>query len=819
MNKRAIFTLLTIALTAPFVCLADSDYPVKPVPFTDVHFTDGLLHDRQEVNTKVTMPFALRQLESSGRLRNFDLAADTMKRRAEGDTTFQHRPPTQYPFDDTDVYKALEGAAFCLSVQPDPELQKELEKMIARIAAAQEPDGYLYTFRTMHPDFPGHDFVGQERWVKATSVSHEFYNAGHLYEAGTAYMQATGCSSLLDISLKNAELIHRDFGNGQDTIVPGHQVIEMGLAKLYRQTGDSRWLDLAQIFLESRGRKPGVRGVQNHLPVVDQREAVGHAVRANYQYSGMADIAALKNDARYLEAIHALWDNVVGKKLHITGGVGARYAGEAYGDNYELPSRCYNETCAAIAFLYWNHRMFLLEGDGKYMDVFERTLYNGFLSGVSLSGDRFFYPNTLEYDGQETNNHGHAGRAPWFGCACCPPNLMRMMASLSGYAYAVRDEKLYVNLYAQGDAQAEVQGNAVKVTQETEYPWKGGIKLTVEPAAASDFTLCLRIPGWVRGKPVPTDLYAYQDPTPATYRIQVNGEPIQPRVESGFAMISRTWKAGDVVELNLSMPVRRVVGNPKVEAIRDQVALERGPIVYAFEGIDNDDSVFDIALTSDAQVTPAHKPELLGGATLLNVTGAQRVTLQKNGELTVEPSDAVAIPYALWNNRGLSPMGVWLGRDAEHVRPTTFPTAASTAKLSVSFARHGMHPARINDRQMPRNATDRSLPNFDFWPHKGGTEWVTYDFEKSIKVNGVTVSWFDDTGRGECRLPKSWRVLYKDKNGSWAPVQEATKYHVRKAEPVTVTFKPICTQALRLEVELEDDFSAGLYEWEVSTEE
>ncbi|MEY3895222.1 MAG: hypothetical protein RLZZ214_741 [Verrucomicrobiota bacterium] len=813
--KRPISPCRLLAALLTSGTLAAADYPVKPVPFTDVSFTAGLWHDRQEINNKVTLPFALDQCESSKRLENFDLAADTMKRRAAGEKNFQHKPPTVYPFDDSDVYKVLEGAAFCLSVRPDAELQKRVEGIIGRIAAAQEPDGYLYTWRTMHPDSPAHDWIDPQRWLKDPGLSHELYNIGHLYEAGVAYEQATKSKSLLEICLKSAELVRLDFSDGEPVIAPGHQVIEMGLAKLYRKTGDEGYLDLAKFFLDARGHG-GSDYSQNRIPVIDQREAVGHSVRANYLYSGMADVAALKGDKRYLEAITAIWENVVGKKLHLTGGCGARASGEAYGNDYELPHRCYNETCAAIAFLFWNHRMFLMTGDGKYMDVFERTLHNGFLSGVSLSGDRFFYPNPLEYDGREVNNHGHAGRAPWFGCACCPPNVLRTLASLGGYAYAVRDRNLFVNLYAQGDARAEVNGTAVKLSQQTNYPWDGSVKFTVTPAKEENFALCLRIPGWVRGQPLPGGLYAYDDPTPAAWTVTVNGELLEPEVKDGYAMISRSWKAGDVVELGLPMPVRRVAGNPKIAATRGQVALERGPVVYAFEGLDNDHSVFDVALPVSAQANAVFKPGLLGGVTVLEVSDAKRV-LRKDGGLEEKPTQLTAIPYASWNNRGLSPMTVWLGRDAEHVRPVPAPSAASRAKVSVSFARGGMDKGRINDQQMPRNATDGFAPNFDFWPHKGGTEWISYEFEKPVVVKGVTVSWFDDTGVGECRLPKSWRFSYQDDAGAWRPAPGSPDYAIRKGEPVSVKIQPVTTRALRIELEQADGFSAGLYEWEVKT--
>ncbi len=804
------------ALAAAPALFAGSDYPIQPVPFTAVSFTEGLWHDRQETNNRVTLPFALGQLETSKRLQNFDLAADILKRRAAGETGAQHKPVTVYPFDDSDVYKVLEGAAFCLSVRPDPKLQAELETIIARVAAAQEPDGYLYTWRTMHPDSPAHEWIGQKRWEKDPGLSHELYNLGHLYEAGVAHEQATGSRSLLDICLKTAELLQRDFGDGEPRIAPGHEVVEMGLAKLYRETGDKRWLGLARFFIEARGHGGGEYS-QDHAPVVDQRKAVGHAVRANYLYSGMADVAALQGDPRYLEAINAIWENVVGRKLHLTGGVGARAAGEAYGDDYELPNRCYNETCAAIGFLFWNHRMFLMSGDAKYMDVFERTLYNGFLSGVSLSGDRFFYPNPLEYDGKTKNNHGYAGRAPWFGCACCPPNVLRVLASLGGYAYAVRDHDLFVNLYAAGEARAELGGQTLRLKQETAYPWSGAIRLSVNPEKPATFALRLRIPGWTRGAPVPSDLYTYEDASPAAWTLKINGTPVSAALESGFAVIRREWRAGDRVELDLAMPVRRVAGHAKIKDVAGLVALERGPVVYTFEGVDNNGSLEGLVLPSGADTRPVYQAALLGGVTTLEVEGAKRVSRQKDGSLGETPAHLVAIPYAAWNNRGLSPMAVWLARSADKVRLPLPPTIASAAKLSVSFARGGMDPAVVKDGQMPQNATDGFPRNFDFWPHKGGTEWLSYEFSKTERVNGVTVSWFSDEGQGECRLPKAWRLLYQNEAGEWLPVSGASAYVIRKSEPVKIAFPPVAARALKLELDLAENFSAGLYEWSVES--
>ncbi len=833
-----IITVILLCLVA-LNLRAALDYPVQPVPFTSVRLTSGLLANRQATNNAVTMPFALEQCETSGRIKNFDLAAEVLRRRAAGETNFQIKPPTQYPFDDTDVYKAIEGAAFCLSVKPDAAVQAKLEAIIGRIADAQEVDGYLYTFRTMHPDKPGHDWVDQQRWLKDPQLSHELYNLGHLYEAGVAYHRATGSRSLLDICLKSAALIQKDFGDHQLRISPGHQIIEMGFVKLYRQTGDINWLDLAKFFLDVRGK--GGEYSQDHKPVFAQDKAVGHAVRANYMYAGMADVAALSGDERYLAAITKIWDNVVGTKLHLTGGCGARASGEAYGNDYELPHRCYNETCAAVAFLFWNHRMFLMTGDAKYMDVFERSLYNGVLSGVSLSGDKFFYPNPLEYDGSNKNNHGFAGRAPWFGCACCPPNVLRTLASLGDYVYAIQDGKLFVNLYAQGKATTTIFRSKVTLEQTTEYPWDGKIKLRITQERPVTFTVCLRIPGWVEGKPLPSDLYTYDDATPAKWSLRVNGKKITfddsrssgresahngkcqsrltsaatPEIRNGFASITREWKSGDEVTLDFPMPVRRVTGNAKIAATKNQVALERGPIVYAFEGVDNEGGAFDAVLPMDAKIQPEHRTDFLGGVTVLNITKAARVTLDKSGKLKTAPAKLTAIPYAVWANRGLSPMAVWLARDAATARPIQPPTLSSQAKVTTSFARAGMSLAFINDQLVPQNFTDGFAPNFDFWPHKGTSEWVQYEFAQPTKVSSVRVSWFDDTGVGECRLPVSWRVVYLDAEKKWQPVSNASNYDNRKRDPIKVTFDAVTTKALRLEIQMPKDFSAGLYEWEV----
>ncbi|HEX8323383.1 MAG TPA: glycoside hydrolase family 127 protein [Tepidisphaeraceae bacterium] len=660
--------------TAPAAVSLTKDYPVQPVPFTDVRLTDSFWAPRIGINRAVTIPHAFEKCEQTGRMDNFDRAAAALRGEDVKDKT-----PPGFPFDDTDIYKVLEGAAYTLSVQPDPKLKAYLDGLIAKIAAAQEPDGYLFTARTIDPANP-HKWAGPQRWVNERDLSHELYNLGHLYEAAVAHYRATGERSLLNVAIKTADLLDRTFGPGKQSIWPGHQIVEMGLVKLARATGDDRYLRLAKFMLDQHGpdggRGAGKEYNQSHQWIRDQTTAVGHAVRATYMYSGIADVAALTDDAAYLRAIDAVWANCVGRKLYITGGIGAKHQGEAFGKDYELPNlTAYNETCAAIGNVYWNHRLFLLHGDAKYIDVMERSLYNGLISGVSLDGRTFFYPNPLE-------SAGDVKRSEWFGCACCPGNITRFMASLPGYVYAHHADTAYVNLFVSGRAKVNVAGQDVELMQETHYPWQGDVKLTVNPAKAATFAVALRVPGWARGEPVPSDLYRYAnadkeavaeadtEAVAEAVSLKVNGEPMPLTTEKGYAIIRRAWKTGDVVELSLPMPVRRVLANDKVAADRGRVAIERGPIVYCAEGVDNaGDSVRSLVLPDAAGLTPAFKPDLLGGVTVLQGTA----TAVKNG-VTQTERPLTLIPYATWANRGDHEMTVWLPRTPQAV--TTRPAAA-----------------------------------------------------------------------------------------------------------------------------------------------
>lgn len=618
------------------------DYPVQPVPFTAVHVDDAFWTPRIETNRKTTIPFAFQKCEETGRVDNFVRAAAALR----GEPVDRKLPG--YPFDDTDVYKVIEGASYTLSVQYDPKLDAYVDSLITKIAAAQEPDGYLYTARTIDPQHP-HKWAGPERWVQEEVLSHELYNLGHLYEASVAHYQATGKRSMLDISIKSANLLCNTFGPGKRVIYPGHQIVEMGLVKLYRVTGDERYLNLAKFMLDSRG--PGGKEYnQAHLRVVDQREAVGHAVRATYMYSGMADVAAMTGDLAYVTAIDAIWENVAGKKLYLTGGIGARKKGEAFGDNFELPNlTAYNETCAAVGNDFWNHRLFLLHADAKYIDVMERTLYNGLISGVSLEGKSFFYPNPLE-------SVGGYDRSPWFGVACCPGNITRFMASVPGYMYAHQGDTLYVNLYAASKAQVKMQTRTVSIAQETRYPWDGAIRMTVEPDRTERFSINVRIPGWARNEPLPTTLYRYADTNHESPALKVNGKSVPISLEKGYVRLTRTWKPGDRIDLHLPMPVRRVLATQEVEADRGRIALERGPVVYCAESPDNpQDDIIDMALARDAKLTIEQRPGMLNGTAIVN---GRALYNTKSGSAVEK--EFTAIPYHAWANRGDSKMIVWM---------------------------------------------------------------------------------------------------------------------------------------------------------------
>jgi uncharacterized protein len=623
------------------------DYPITPVSLTAVELSDGFWSRRLEVNRNVTLRHNFKECESTGRIDNFVFAAGIKNGKYQG-----------YPFNDSDVFKAIEGASYALLLRPDRSIEQYVDSVITIIAAAQEADGYLYTPRRLiREDYspPG----GKERWVGIKEGSHELYNLGHLYEAAAAHYRATGRKNLLDVAVKSAELICRTFGPGKRGEVPGHQEIEIGLCKLYRVTGDERYVRMAQWFLDQRGNAHGHELIgeyaQDHMPVRDQQEAVGHSVRAAYMYSGMADVAVLTGDTSYIRALDRIWNDVINTKLYVTGGIGASGGNEGFSHPYVLPNlTAYCETCASIALALWSQRMFLLHGDAAYIDVLEKTLYNSLLAGVGMSGDLFFYPNPLE------STRG-AERSPWFSCACCPPNVLRFLPSVGSSVYAVGGSDLYVNLFAAGKAKLALPHTTLHIRQETHYPWEGTIQLHVDPNKAGMFTIRLRIPGWAQERVVPGTLYHFLGRKDRTITLTVNGTPTVLKMEKGYAVVRRTWKKGDVLALTLPMEVRRVVAHDSLTEDRGRVALQRGPIVYCLEGVDMPGRrLTDIVLPDTARLTHEYRRDLLNGVEILHGSGFS-VQRTDGGEIIQSGrKEFVAVPYYAWAHRGKSEMMVWL---------------------------------------------------------------------------------------------------------------------------------------------------------------
>lgn len=774
-----------------------NDYPIQPVAFTQVHVSDNFWAPKIRTNADVTIPYTLEQCRKTGRIDNFLVAAGKMKKDKL----------TEFTFDDTDLYKIIEGASYGLQVKKNPELEKYLDTLISIIGDAQEPDGYLYTFRTAKMEKP-HEWMGTRRWEKEEDLSHELYNSGHLFEAAVAHYQATGKKTFLNIAIRNADLLVKTFGPGKEEKFPGHQIVETGLTKLYRVTGKKEYLDLAKFFLDLRGT-PGHLNheySQAHKKVIDQHEAVGHAVRATYMYTGMADVAALTGNQQYLEAIDDLWNDVVDKKMYITGGIGATGAGEAFGTAYDLPNMsAYAETCAAIANVYWNSRMFLLHGDAKYIDVMERTLYNGLLSGVSLSGDRFFYPNPLASMGQHQ-------RSAWFGCACCISNMTRFLPSMPGYVYAQNKNDLYVNLFVGSESSMQLPAGKLNIIQQTEYPWKGKNDIVINPEKNFRFALHVRIPGWALGHPVPGDLYQLPDGNAVQPVLLLNGQPVKYEMQKGYAVIDRSWEKGDRVSFELPMDIRRVSANAQVKADQSRFALQRGPIVYCLEGPDNKDAaVMNIVVDKNAPIQAVYKPELLNGVMTLSMQGASTRRQLNSNTLLKETQPVTAIPYYSWANRGPSEMEVWIPFEESAARPMPAPTIASKSKVSASLKNARMLKA-LNDQYDPQDSRDASAVYLHWWPKKNTMEYVQYDFDSTYTVSESSVYWFDDEPWGGCRIPSSWKILYK-KGEEWLPVKVIEQDAIAKDKYNKIRFEPVSTSALKLEIQQPVEYSTGLHEW------
>ena len=692
------------------------DYTYKEVPFTDVQFTVNVWLPRIETIRNVTVPFAFRKCEETHRIDNFAVAAGIKEGKFN----------SPYPFDDSDVYKIMEGASYLLAVKEDNGLDAYMDSLISLIGAAQEPDGYLYTTRTIGGSSI-HPWAGKKRWENERDNSHELYNVGHMYEAAVAHYQATGKRDFLDIAIKSADLLCNTFGpeEGKLTVAPGHQEVEIGLVKLYRATGDRRYLDLSKFFLDARGKydkydrnsKDQFRSGaywQDHKAVIDQDEAVGHAVRAAYMYSAMTDVAALRNEQTYRVAVDNLWDNVTGKKMYITGGIGSTRHGEAFGKNYELPnSTAYCETCASIANCMWNLRMFMLHGDAKYIDVLERSLYNAVLSGISLDGKEFFYPNVLSCD------ENGAERSEWFNCSCCPSNLSRFVPSIPGYVYATSDAGVYVNLYGANQAGITLgNGKRIDMSQKTSYPWEGNIELTVTPESKQEFSIMLRIPGWVDNRPVPSDLYTYMNADEKKIVIKINGEVQNAPIEKGYAVLARKWEPGDVIQLTLPMEVHKNKANDKVEADINHLSVERGPIVYCAEFADNNGAVLNYVLKSGDEFAVSPAPALFDGVNLLK-GHVDRVVADKNYEVIKSVKDSLTlIPYYARSHRGNGEMTVWFPSDDNILKKQLVERGRITDKVIIG------KKSSEDEHQMKGVSTNTGGPNT--WRDASNGGWFSY---------------------------------------------------------------------------------------------
>lgn len=644
MKNTFIYISTSLLLLSGAVAYAQNKVnTIQPVNFSKVEITDQFWTPKIKTVSTVTIPVCIEQTEvKTPRIRNFEKVARKTGEKHEG-----------IYYDDSDVYKALEAIAYSLKNQPNQALVDKADEWIDKIAAAQLPDGYLNTYFTLN----GLD----KRWTDMDM--HEDYCAGHLMEAAIAYYNTTGKRKLLDVAIRFADHIDRTFRLPNRHWVSGHQEIELALVKLYYTTQNERYLQLADWFLQQRGRGYGKGQTwdewkdparcQDAIPLMDQREITGHAVRAMYLYTGAADVGAATQNADYMQAMQDVWQDVVYRNMYITGGIGSTAKNEGFSQDYDLPNAsAYCETCASVGMVFWNQRMNLLTGEAKYFDVLERSLYNGALDGLSLSGDRFFYGNPLA-------SQGNYSRSEWFGTACCPSNIARLVESLGNYIYAKSDQSIWVNLFVGSNTRVPLKKGQVDITQQSNYPWEGNIKLTITPNKKMSFPMHIRIPGWTQNQPVPGDTYHFVNGKQDKIEISINGKVVDYRMEKGYAVIDRAWNKGDVLNVSLPMEVKKVGASDKVSANKNRIALQRGPLVYCVEQADQQ-SVSNFFVPEDVSFTTSYQKDLLGGIVTIQsnlpvispATDGQSVNLKR--------ATITAVPYYSWANRGMGEMQVWL---------------------------------------------------------------------------------------------------------------------------------------------------------------
>jgi len=713
-----------------------ADYPATAVPLTQVDIRDEFWAPRIEANRAVSIWHCLERLNDPG---------------------------------DFNLSKLIEGAAYILAKQPDAKLQAAIEERIGKLLATVEP-------QIADP-------------ARAVHVS------GHFLEAAVAWQRVTGQRKMLDAALRDFDSIASAYGPGKKSYISEHEGQKIGLVALYRATGDPKYWQLAKFFLDQRGREDYPRRgeyaldrtfAQDYAPVVRQSEALGHCVRAAFLYIALADVAALTGAPEYARALRSIWEDAAYRKMYITGGIGSIRSHQQFGAPYELPNlSAWNETCAAYGNVVWNHRMFLLHEDAEYIDVMERVLYNSFAAGVSLNGDRFFYQNPLK-------SFGNYARFEWIDTPCCPPNVVRLMASIGSYIYAVSQRAIYVNLYVAGT----VTVNGVKLTQLTRYPRDGEVVIEVDPGQPRSFTIAVRIPGWAQNQDA-GGLYDFVDEPPARPTINVNDRVIRVELERGYVLLDREWRNGDRIELHLPMPIRQVRANSLAKEDRDRVALQRGPLVYCVEWVDNDGHALNIMLPTGAMLKTESEADLFGGVE--TITGPAIILGQGARAFT-------AVPYHAWNNRGMGEMQVWIGRGVNQawiapVPPS--PIASARASGEVRNAVTGYNDQNddlraVYDGAEPISSADESSLYFRVRPAAGEPAWIEYELRRPTVISTAQVYFFDD--RRFCRLPASWRIFYKD-GEQWRPVTSHGGYGVQKDQFNVVHFDPVLTGGIRLEIE------------------
>ena len=812
------FLIAILGATDRMGSIIAADYTLKPVAFNKVKMTGDFWRPRLETQRNTLVPFAFKRTEPGAA--HLRAARDFLA----GKETENHRP---HRFIDSDLYKVMEGAAYLLQLRRDPELEDKFDELSRLIEGAQEENGYLYPSHTTGVGGTKH-MMGDSPYEFVVH-SHELYNVGHLYEAAIAYFQATGKSKLLKVAEKSARHINQVFfvgdpkyNNGKPIRqAPGHQELELALVKLYRATGKSLYLDMAKRFLAIRGVTyvPDGEGVmaptyaQQHAPVNEQSEAVGHAVRATYMYSAMADVGTLTGQPEYQKALSRIWGDIVNTRMHITGGLGAVHGIEGFGPQYELPNAdAFNETCAAVGNVMFNYRMFLLHKDARYLDVAEIALLNNVLAAVNLDGNRFFYVNPLDSDGKYPFNHGTAGRAPWFGTACCPSNLARLVPQVPGMIYAHDNHDIYVTFYANCETEIKLDAVQIKLEQNTNYPNDGKITLNVNPSHQKRFRVLLRIPTWAREQFVPGELYSYTDPVMEAFELKVNGMKVPVKSNRGFLAVERVWDAGDRLELTLPMQIRVTKCHPNVKSNRNRVSFTRGPLVLCAEGVDNGGATQRFFLENVKNITSAelHKKSINAGTFLQIKVDAQAVTADGR----VEDSELVLTPYYAWNNRGVSSMTVWFPRNKELAvfDPNLLPAKSIFSRVIASHTFNEDTVVAVGDKKEPRNSGGRKVPRWTSRPEKGKAQWVEARFHESKRLRNVGVYWMQD--HSDVKFPAEWFLEIRQ-DGEWQPLElYVTDHYETRANQYNVVRPAASVQcdAIRLQMTPREDACLGILE-------